>query len=303
MGAFLLSRIVVCCLIGGTAAACAQTIGSVATADAAVTTSVGQKVEIAGGRALLVGNPTVTAGPDRTATVTLNAGGEIRVCRTTAIHLSETNGPSPLLLLSLDRGALEIKRKAAAGDSLMTPDLRFTAAAGGDLDLRVRVVFNGDTCVENRGRRAPVLDVTDAFGEASYQLRPGQHVTFEGGSLRAMVDREDVPCGCPPDEKPGLSVADALVSGKPSSKSGTATNPFPAAQSEGLASPPAGEPEKPGETHMQIATTLSYDPAAPPAPATAPVVAQPAAPVAAPAQSGGGPLSAIGRFFKRLFVR
>ena len=42
-----------------------------------------------------------------------------------------------------------------------------------------------------------------------YELAPDQHVLFEHGSLREVVDHETSPCGCP--EPKGMSVADALV--------------------------------------------------------------------------------------------
>jgi hypothetical protein len=293
-----------------------QPVGSVATSEATVTLPAGQKVSVASGRALLAGNATVTALPDRNAEVSLTRGGDVRVCRTSVLHLAESPMPGakqPALLLALDRGAIEIKRRAAAGDVLLTPDLRFTTSAEGELDLRVRVVFNGDTCVENRGRRAPMLNVVDAFGELSYLVKPGQHLTFENGSLRAVVDRETTPCGCPPEEKQGMSLADAVLNGHPGSPAKPeSANPFPLAQSEGLGPVPAppAEPEKPGETHVQVATTLSYDPSAPSAPSASPATPatvsspEPAVtPAAEPAKASGGPLAAIGRFFRRLFVR
>ena len=91
----------------------------------------------------------------------------------------------------------------------MTPDLRFTVRNAGPLDLRLRIARNGDTCVDNRGPGAPTLAVSDPFGEAMYEVGPGQHVLFEHGSLREVVDHESSPCGCP-DEK-GMSIADALL--------------------------------------------------------------------------------------------
>jgi hypothetical protein len=155
--------------------------------------------------------------------------------------------------------------RITANDVVMTPDLRFTMKSTGPLDLRLRVARNGDTCVENRGAAAPVLNVADQFGEASYEVKPGQHVLFEHGSLKEVVDNESEPCGCP--VTPVTSVADAGVPGAAAAAPGSTVaakaavaeqHPFPAAQSAGLA-PVSGPPQAPaGVVHAQVSTTLSY---------------------------------------------
>jgi hypothetical protein len=219
------------------------------------------------------------------------------VCQTSVLHATPA---ADSLMLALDRGAMEIRMKTTANDMVMTPDMRLSMAAGGELDLRMRVTRNGDTCIENRGRKAPTLNITDAFGEASYQLKPGQHVLFEHGSLREVVDRETTPCGCPALEKPGISIADAVVSGRMTPQQAAAAQPFPAAVSEGLAVPAPATPEPPdGSTHVQIASTLTFDANAPP-PAPTPSTAPAPAPTPEPAK--GGPFRAVGRFFKRIFA-
>ena len=111
----------------------------------------------------------------------------------------------PPLLLALDRGAMEIRTAATDRDVVITPDLRFSIKGTGPLDLRLRVTPNGDTCVEHRGLQAPPLEIVDQFGDARYELRAGQHVLFEHGSLREVVDHESSPCGCP--ATPVVSVA------------------------------------------------------------------------------------------------
>ncbi len=178
----------------------------------------------------------------------------MRVCQTSVLHLSEGREMmvAAPLLFSLDGGAIEIETKATATDAVMTPDLRFTVRSAGPLDLRLRVAPNGDTCVENRGAGAPLLEVSDPFGEATYELAAGQHVLFEHGSLREVVDHESSPCGCP-DEK-GVPVADALIA---PATAAAVQHPFPVAISEGLA-PEAGVPQAPtGEVHAQVSETLS----------------------------------------------
>ncbi len=309
-------------MLGGTACCCAQTaapVGSVTRADATVAGGTAAVAPAASGSLAVNSGATVTANPGRNAEVRLTRGGSVLVCQTTGVHMTAA---SDSLQLALDRGAMEIRSKTRPSDVILTPDLRFTLADDGsanrELDLRMRVTFNGDTCVENRGRKAPQLNVSDAFGEATYLLKPGQHVMFEHGSLKSVMDRETTPCGCPPEEKrpEGMSLADAALSGGQrrgqstpiTPKQAAAEHPFPEAVSEGLATPPAAAPEAPGERHVQVASTLKYDPNAsaedkdPPAQTTAAVAAPPAPSTAQP-QSKHGPFAAIGRFFQRIFAR
>ncbi len=117
----------------------------------------------------------------------------------------------------------------------------------------MRVSPNGDTCVENRGQSAhPQL--TDAFGEASYQLKPGQHVLFEHGSLRAVVDRETTPCGCPPDDRRPVPLAEASCTA--TARRQRRSRPPPPTPSrprraKACAPPPPLPADKPGVTHSR----------------------------------------------------
>jgi hypothetical protein len=218
-------------------------------------------------------------------------------------------------MLALDRGAIEVQMAATTRDVVMTPDLRFTMRGDGPLDLQLRVTRNGDTCVENRGAKAPVLNVADQFGEATYELNPGQHVLFEHGSLKEVVDHESSSCGCPPE--PGMSIADALVNsaapGGSATEKAAEQHPFPAAVSAGLA--PAAVPQAPaGAVHTQVVAALSSDGGAdslaePAAAKDASGDAKKAAggaaaqmtPAPAPARSSKNPFRVVGRFFKRVF--
>lgn len=282
-------------------------LATVSQQDATVDTAPGQQLAVSSDRLMLVRSATVRARQGRNAEVLLSRGGTILVCQTSPLHLA---GTPDALAIGLDRGALEIHTKATASDAILTPDLRITAPVGGLLDLRLRVSPNGDTCVENRGRKAPVLVLSDAFGETSYQIKPGQHVLFERGSLKAVVDRETTPCGCPPadhDAPKAVPLAEALLHGndaKVTPQQSAAANPFPVAQSEGMAPPAPLPPDKPGETHTQVSTTLNYDPTTPKAPALQEAESSaPAPPQPSPAETKGGPFRAVGRFFKRIFLR
>lgn len=302
-----------------------QLIGYVPTKDA----DVSGKPDVIDGKAVLAGSVSVTA-KDHTAAISLGRGGSVRVCQTSLVHLTESRAAATAaqmaqpLLISLDRGALEVQMQATATDALMTPDLRFAVRTPGPLDLRIRMTRNGDTCVENRGAGAPPLAVSDIFGESSYELNPGQHVLFEHGSLREVVDKESTPCGCP-ESNPGMSIADALLApgagGKaptPGTAEANAHHPFPSAESEGLAPAPEVPQAPAGEVHTQVAANLAYDgerpqggtAAADSATAQGAAPAGPAPAVAAGTATGvpGQPerqhrdaIHAIGRFFKRLF--
>jgi hypothetical protein len=295
-----------------------QPIGTVGVQDA----TVAGALEVSNGRAILVGNTTVTA-RDHVAEIALNRGGMVKVCATSGLHLTAgrsaegTALPMPLML-ALDRGAIEVQMAATTRDVVMTPDLRFTMRGDGLLDLQLRVTRNGDTCVENRGAQAPVLNVADQFGEAAYELRAGQHVLFEHASLKEVVDHESSSCGCPPEAT--MSVADALL--HPIAPGEVATvekpaaeqHPFPAAVSAGLA-PAAAVPQAPaGAAHTQVSAALSSgegaDSVAEPATATEKAPASAPAPPVAAAPQVAAPqaeppkrdlVHSIGRFFKRIF--
>jgi hypothetical protein len=286
-----------------------QPIGTVGVQDA----TVAGALEVSNGRAILVGNTTVTA-RDRTAEIELGRGGAVRVCATSGLHVTAgrgVDGAAAPLVLALDRGAIEVQMSATTRDVVTTPDLRFTMGVDGPLDLQLRVTRNGDTCVENRGVKAPVLNVADQFGESRYELKAGQHVLFEHGSLKEVVDHESSACGCPAEQQT-MSIADALVG--PAAPGGSAEkaaeeHPFPAAVSAGLA--PATVPQTPaGTVHTQVAATLSSnggpDSLAQPVAAGANAKSSAGmggqtAPAPAPAKSSKNPFRAVGHFFKRIF--
>lgn len=278
--------------------------------------TVSGDLSVTNGRAVLVGRSTVIA-KDHTAEVALGRGGVVRVCSTSGLHLMQAQGAGARpLLLALDRGAIEVQTRALANDIVMTPDLRLSVHNGGPLDLRMRVTNNGDTCVENKGAGAPSLGITDQFGEASYELRPGQHVLFEHGSLKEVVDNESSPCGCPVSApEPGMSLADALLAPRRSEKGAgiqaAEQHPFPTAVSQDLAPAPPVPQVPPGQTHVQVSTTLGFAgdtggtiSGMPVAPASS---TRNSAAVAKPNASGPGPAPGlthrVGRFFKRLFGR
>ncbi len=273
-------------------AAPAQTVmGTVSTHDAQVTGGLEVRAE----RASLISNAAITAF-DHAAPVALTRGGSILVCSTSQFHLLHS-GTGSALLFGLDRGAIELHGISDPHDVILTPDIRFTLEAPGTYDLSLRVTANGDTCVHNAGSGSPVLILADPFSSSSYRLIPGQHVLFEHGSLKEVVDNEKSPCGCPTE---GPLVTTAATS--PVERD----HPFPAAASAGLApiQPPSNSAPN-GETQAQVTETLSYSPGkSQPAPASAPtsVAATPVStepPAAPPAPRDI--LHSIGHFFHKIF--
>jgi len=293
-------------------------MGTVSTVDA----KIAGGLEVQGPKALLVTNASITA-YDHTAQVDLVRGGDVLVCSTSQFHLLRA-GMGQSLLFGLDRGAIEIHAKTAQDDLILTPDLRFTLETGGTLNLSLRVTRNGDTCVDNAGANAPTMLLNDSFSAAVYRLTAGQHVLFEHGNLREVVDSETSPCGCPePTPIPGSISANAATALSPAQRAAL-EHPFPAAASQDLAPTPAPAPAmtepKDGEAHTQISTTLVYTPGQPPPAASAPAGAMPVSPtgeIPAYASADGkgadqGPppktpppakdiFHAIGRFFHRMF--
>jgi hypothetical protein len=182
------------------------------------------------------------------------------------------------LLVALDRGAIEVATTTTPTDAILTPDMRLTPAAPGPLDLRLRVVDSGDTCIENRGAAAPALTIADSFGESSYVLHAGQHVLFEHGNLHQVVDNESSPCGCPPPPPPVAAE----------------THPFPEAVSAGLVPTPATvpPPHPVSPAHAPVGVTLSFnsDESKPAAEASAtPAATSTPQPESAPSQPEGPP--------------
>ena len=230
-------------LAGQTPAASPYIASTRAQALQAAGVQISGDVHVANGDMQLGNGSTITAG-NETVPITLNRGGELKLCATTSVHLSRDRSiqapDASGLMLGLDRGAIEAHYETSKySDVLLTPDLRILISGPGEADLSIRVSSQGDTCIDNRGPNAPYITVTSQLEGGLYRVQPGQHVSFQHGSLREVVDTEHEPCGCPAP----VSVADAgtpapvgaapghPVGGPSSTPADTA---FPLAVSEGL---------------------------------------------------------------------
>lgn len=283
---------------------------------------VGGMVTVRDGIAV-IGNSAAVTTALQAADISLARGGTVKVCAGSAAHLSQSSiaVSRPPLLLALDRGAMEVRTGGGKTDSILTPDLRMELSDAAPLDLRIRVVANGDTCVENAGKDAPIVHVSETFGDATYFIRPGQRVLFEHGSLREVVDHETSSCGCPRTDALVLAGKGKLGDGK--IPEAALQHPFPEAVSQGLNQPDPLQPTPMGETHTQVSSTLRYDGTTntvtgPPGQTTtavadeatvAPVIPKPQTPSASdphversrPPDEGQHPFRAIGHFFRRIF--
>ena len=170
----------------------------------------------------ILGESSVVSALSRPAHVILSRGGSVMVCQASAVHLLVGHGTLDKsgqsydpILVSLEKGSLELRMPMIATDSIITSGMRFSSAAHHNkpdlLDLAIRVNPNGDTCVENRGKKSPPLAITDALGQASYLLKPDQHVVFAHGLLQEASPSATTSCGCPPAPPQGMSLADAAL--------------------------------------------------------------------------------------------
>ena len=266
-----LSRIFqIAALLGAGASLYAQQTPIAYVPAAGVTVSGSLSVE--NGKVSIGNNGTIQAG-DSTAMVKLARGGDLRVCASTEVHLSRdtsVQGEDSALMIAMDRGALEASYVPGKySDVLLTPDLRILISGPGTADLKIRVNKQGDTCVDNHGANAPYVTVTSQFEGGVYRVQPNQRVMFEHGSLQQVVDNEADACGCPAAAPP-VAVASSGAKPQAGKTVAKATNPFPLAQSEGLAGlePEPTEPVVPvGVAHAEVAAPIAYNSAATPNPA------------------------------------
>ena len=294
-----------------TVQAAAQASGVSAAAPLAIVPVEGVQLsgamQVADGKATIGTSGSVTAG-EHTATVALPGRGQIRLCATTRVSLSADKsisanlGPdeTPGLMMALDRGAIEASFSTGRNsDVILTPDFRITISGPGTAAVQVRLGEKGDTCVDNRGPNAPYVTVSSVFEGGVYRVQDSQRVLFEHGSLREVVDREKELCGCPEEPAPSVQTAQAHPS----------PNPFPVAQSAGLAplKTPPPNAGKPGVESAQATATLQYNGDEPKQPTATVTTATPelsSAPAPKPAKKDEKPKGIFGRigsFFRNLF--
>jgi hypothetical protein len=168
-----------------------QSVGELYATDA----SVKGAVILAGSGTSVLSGSQIAAGA-QTATLKLERGGDVLVCPGTSLSVSSSqNGRQ--LLFSVSSGNLELDYPiGSASDSLLTPDFRLLLPGPGKIHVAMRVSANGDTCVQSLPMNSSALEVSEAMGDASYQVKQDEAVLFKGGHIQGAI-RTHQTCGCP----------------------------------------------------------------------------------------------------------
>jgi len=187
-----------------------QSVGELYATDASVKGSV----ILAGSGTTVLSGSQIAAG-SRTATLKLERGGSVLVCPGTSLSVSSSqNGRQ--LLFSVNSGNLELDYPiGSASDGLLTPDFRLQLPGPGQIHVALRINANGDTCVQSLPSNGSALEVSEAMGDESYQVKHDEAVLFKGGHVHGAV-RTYQSCGCPVAEP--VQVAHVTPSPAPTPK-------------------------------------------------------------------------------------
>jgi hypothetical protein len=169
-------------------------VGEVTTDEVTVQASA-RSTNPTGGAVVMSGSAVSASG--RAATLKLDRGGSVHICPRTTVTAS-TSSSGRELMVAVDFGTLELDYElGASGDSVVTPDLRLSVAGPSSVHLAVDVLKSGDVCVASLERNNAAVLVSELAGEGSYQVRPGQQITFVKGSTAQARTEPGVNCGCP----------------------------------------------------------------------------------------------------------
>lgn len=211
-------------------------VGEVTT-DQAVGEPVPTNLAASGGAVVMSGSAVSASG--RAATLKLDRGGSVHICaRTTVTASASPSGRE--LMLAVEAGTLELDYQlGSSADSVLTPDLRLSVAGPSTVHLAVDVLKSGDVCVASLDRNNAAVLVSELVGEGSYQVRPGQQITFVKGSAAGARTEPGINCGCPVPA-PVLRAATPSAPPQPAAASQPATAPAAAmANSQLIAELPA----------------------------------------------------------------
>ena len=168
-----------------------QNIGELYATDASVKGSV----ILAGSGTSVLSGSQIAAGA-QTATLKLERGGSVLVCPGTSLSVSASQSGRQLLF-SVNSGNLELDYPiGSASDTLLTPDFRLLLPGPGKIHVAMRVNANGDTCVQSLPGNSSALEVSEAMGDQSYQVKEDEAVLFKGGHVQG-ASRMHQSCGCP----------------------------------------------------------------------------------------------------------
>jgi hypothetical protein len=172
-------------------------IGEIFASDA----SVRGAVRLAGAGMQVMSGSSVGAGHS-TALLRLTRGGNIRICPRT--NLSISSSPSGRdLMFGMSTGTVEAEYSlAASADAILTPDFRILLAGPGAFHVAIGADVRGNTCVRSLDNNSASVIISELMGDGTYQVKPGEQVTFHNGKL-AEPDHTFGDCGCvvPPPVK------------------------------------------------------------------------------------------------------
>ncbi|HVA63296.1 MAG TPA: hypothetical protein VNF74_06200 [Terriglobales bacterium] len=135
------------------------------------------------------------------AELDLVRGGSIHLCGPARMSLAA--GGAQALLVSLERGALELRYASPVADSLLTPDYRITTVVPPDqlatVSASVGLEANGNLCVLNRGS---ALTVERLYDGVEQSVINGQGFEFPPSGAAQVA--ASCPCAAPP---PGAVVS------------------------------------------------------------------------------------------------
>lgn len=206
-------------------------IGEVQGADATVRGAV----TVGATGTVVMSGSQVTAGANP-ATIKLTRGGELKVCAGASITItSSANGHEALI--GLNNGTIETRYPlASSADTIVTPDFRLLLAGPGDFHFAIGLKNLGDMCVKSLPGNSSSLIVNEVFGDGTHQVRAGESVLFQKGSVQDSIalpagaasgnasanGSANDDCGCPPvktelgfPEQQSKLAAAAIAAGEP----------------------------------------------------------------------------------------
>jgi len=156
--------------------------------------SVKGSVTMTGGGTGIMSGSTVSAGRE-TATIRLMRGGEVRLCRGSAMSLtSSANGSD--IMMGLSSGTMETHYTLAhSNDSIMTPDFQIQLLGPGTFNFAISADERGNTCVQSLGSNSGSLRVSELMGDGVYDVKPSDQVFFRDGKVSNVIATVGS-CGC-----------------------------------------------------------------------------------------------------------
>ncbi|MBV9610624.1 MAG: hypothetical protein JO187_13765 [Acidobacteria bacterium] len=190
----------------------------------------------------IVSGSTVSAGHEN-ATIRLSRGGEVRLCRGSAMSLtSSANGTE--IMMGLSSGTMEAHYALTnSNDSIMTPDFQIQLLGPGTFNVAISADERGNTCVQSLPSNSGSVRVSELMGDGVYELKPSEQVFFRGGKVSSVLAAVGS-CGC------GVMPAVMQASAAP-----PPTNP----QAKLLSTTPSPLPLSPAPPPANVATAVMVD--------------------------------------------